>query len=429
MPCNDLLCGIEIGSLFLLLLLHLIHYTDSLPHVAGSPSHAVAGQCLGSDAGQQISLRELGRVQAAAAQLSATPTQEEFDQKLAALPPVVYKICPNTTIIVGFPAGVDPNSPLPAFDPPGSVPIYIVTPNVTVQCGDEGKVQDNCVLNHGPASISSIPSFPPLGPFQFNTDNLLIQGFTLSGYLLGASANSTSTTNKPSCENQDGRLFAGALGVTDRHAIGLSAAGKNVTVKNILVDGLEGAMVVLGSDLDVTGTRVPPSTNGANVRIKNVLIRNSVSYTGFFRTRFANLKITKTVVKNSAGCDVQGLRRIEEGVFLVCEGKGAKCTWRNVCISDSTFLSALVNTNDSIDSVTREPLGLPRPIVSRKVSVQNVDIEKQVTPGNETEIPKCEAGILEFETIQPPPNPIVNFDCIPLEGVQNKECGFSLGFA
>ena len=371
-----------------------------------------------------IAVSELGRLQTAASQLSAAPSQEELNQKLAALPPVVYKICPTTTIVTGLQTGFDPATTLPTFDPPGSLTIIIATPNVTLQCGDKGEVKDNCVLLHGATSIFTLAEFPPLGPFKFNTDNLVIEGFTLSGYMEGALSDGRrleSDTESMSCEMQDGRTKLNENGsALFRNAISVGASGRNIRVANILAEGLEGSVISLGGTRTAGPFSLVSSDNTIFASIKKTVIRDSLSYTGFFRSQRQSLKVTKTIVKNVEGCDVQEVLAQTEGVLFSCRGSGTKCTIRRTCISDSKFLSSLVMATAFFGDSK-----LPK-AVSRGVRLQNVSIVPNEGTGIDFSPPSvCEDGLIGANVTCPCGT--TEFECSALD-IKDKACSFSLDF-
>jgi len=104
------------------------------------------------------------------AQLSDEPT------------PDAYILCPGTRIKVGSfhnPAAEDYSIMN------GDYPIMAIRENITIQCGDDGRHENDCVLDGGFMHVLTLQEFPGLDGRGFvyrgTVDNLKIQGITFTG--------------------------------------------------------------------------------------------------------------------------------------------------------------------------------------------------------------------------------------------------------
>jgi len=105
----------------------------------------------------------------------------------------VYIMCPNTTIKIGVLE--NPARGLFGFKN-GDVPLWVVTPNTVIQCGIDGRVENNCTLKDGFFHVLLMTSIAGLDGYRFGTgrdesialedanlrlDNVTIKGMTFSG--------------------------------------------------------------------------------------------------------------------------------------------------------------------------------------------------------------------------------------------------------
>uniref|UniRef100_A0A7S1DDR0 Right handed beta helix domain-containing protein n=1 Tax=Cyclophora tenuis TaxID=216820 RepID=A0A7S1DDR0_CYCTE len=72
-------------------------------------------------------------------------TNNEIESaRLGAIKPVTYVLCPNTVFRVGFPS----QSSQIVYEE-GSVPIVILNSHRAIQCGEDGRLENNCTIHGG----------------------------------------------------------------------------------------------------------------------------------------------------------------------------------------------------------------------------------------------------------------------------------------
>jgi len=96
--------------------------------------------------------------------------------------PLIFVICPNTMIDVGI--FQDPERDDYRFVE-GDYPIMVIRPNIAIQCGLDGKKENNCTLNGGFIQVLTMQKIPlPDGSsimINSTIDNTTIRGITFTG--------------------------------------------------------------------------------------------------------------------------------------------------------------------------------------------------------------------------------------------------------
>ena len=246
--------------------------------------------------------------------LDLLTAQIELDEAYLSENPLI--VCPNTTIAIGVPS----NPSRDTWDYiSGDYPIQVIRKNVTIQCGLDGRRENNCVLSGGLVQVISQnehwhPSYGFVSPTD-TTDNLLIIGFTFTGRISGS-----------------GPLL-GIGGVFSTPGRGMrfeDCAWVNMTASH--------RVFAVGQNhiMHLQGIRIPDLS--VELTFSNCLFEdvtyNEEFFTAFNQTihiddcQFRNIKFSNIL---SDGCSVhpEGCRN-----FLYCQGGPNVCTMSNVCVEN-----------------------------------------------------------------------------------------------
>ena len=196
-------------------------------------------------------------------------------------------ICPNTNITIGIPADFTFENWVN-----GDFPLSVLHDDVTIQCGQEGKSSDNCVLYGGWMQIITTVNNPFAFPgTKVSTHNLTIRGLTFSG----------SLTSLPG--------FASALA-------GLGAPGTNMVFDDIIIDNLQTDIgVYLNRDSLTTAEDMPSMSS--DVTIQNSVVRDSTYRIGMFQTVEQTIHLDNLVLQDisyeTCGCNTSSAIYVRDG--------------------------------------------------------------------------------------------------------------------
>ena len=125
-------------------------------------------------------------------------------------PPVKdIKICAGTTITIGIPSNAD----FTEFAG-GDVPLTVLHDDVTIQCGDNGNPDDECIINGGYVQFVTEVNNPFAPDRNISTNNLLLKGLTFTGQLISLPGFLTTSS------------------------IAVSAPGSGMVIEDCVFDGL-----------------------------------------------------------------------------------------------------------------------------------------------------------------------------------------------
>ena len=237
----------------------------------------------------------------------------------------VYIICPNTTIEIG--AFRNPAANDYSFVN-GDYPLWIIRQNVTVKCGIDGKLGNNCVFFGGFIQIllqSDVPT--PDGGFSFNQsiDNLKVQGITFSGQVVDTSP------------------FTGL-------SVQVSNPGKNIRFENcmwtdmVVPSGL--FSVSTNSYLERTGIHVDDMS--IDVTLSNCKFQNIIYDNPLLHVRQQSLLVERCLFQNVSLTALSGARChpssdlwvfvFENGCsgLMYCEPKSV-CSLTDICVENFEY--------------------------------------------------------------------------------------------
>ena len=246
--------------------------------------------------------------------LGLLTAQIELDEEYLSENPLI--VCPNTTITIGVPS----NPSRDTWDYiGGDYPIQAIRENVTIQCGLDGRQENNCVLSGGLVQVITQyehwhPSYGFVTPSN-TTDYFSIIGFTFTGRISGSGP------------------FLGIGGVFSHPGRGIrfeDCAWVNMTASHrVFAVGQNHIMQLLG---------IPIPDLSIEVTFANCLFED-VTYNEEFLTAFNqtihidNCQFRNIMFNNilSEGCSVhpEGCRN-----FLYCQGGPNVCTMSNVCVEN-----------------------------------------------------------------------------------------------
>jgi hypothetical protein len=237
------------------------------------------------------------------------------------VPPEAYIICPDTAFSIGVLK--DPaNNNFSIVD--GDYPLVAVRENVTIQCGIDGRRENNCVLNGGQIHVltsQQLPS-PDDGSWLYietPVHNFTIRGITFTGRLIN---DGVSVLLSHPAKNV---LFQDCLWVNLTSAFGLIAVLRN-WYQQVMDLPLEGHTIhATFSDCVFDGFVYDyPIIQVANQSV------------AFVRTIFNNISVSLV----DSNCQFQDLiaGRYEGGcaALLFC-GPGCWCTMNDICVIDFEF--------------------------------------------------------------------------------------------
>ena len=125
-------------------------------------------------------------------------------------PPVKdIKICAGTTITIGIPSNAD----FTEFAG-GDIPLTALHDDVTIQCGDNGNPDDECVITGGYVQFVTEANNPFVPDRNITTNNLLLKGLTFTGQLISLPGFLTTSS------------------------IGVSTPGSGMVIEDCVFDGL-----------------------------------------------------------------------------------------------------------------------------------------------------------------------------------------------
>lgn len=113
-----------------------------------------------------------------------TSTFDLIEAQYASPQQTLFIMCPNTHIKIGVFANLF-NNDTRIID--GDVPMMIARPNVEVRCGEDGSVENRCVLDGGIVQVAFQVELPTKERFKFyfteRVDNVTVVGMTFTGTL------------------------------------------------------------------------------------------------------------------------------------------------------------------------------------------------------------------------------------------------------
>jgi hypothetical protein len=161
-----------------------------------------------------------------------------------------FRICPDTTINIGFPTDASFTNFVG-----GDFPLTIVHDDVTVACGSSGKSSNNCTLNGGLYQFVTIAS-NPLVPRKITTNNLKLKGITFTG----------SLNRIPSPTSPSGFVLPASMLV--------SAPGKNIVVEDCLFRNLRSNSTIINVIRSGLVAEADLPNNSVEMTIKKSKFRN-----------------------------------------------------------------------------------------------------------------------------------------------------------
>lgn len=255
------------------------------------------------------------------AQLSDKPT------------PQAYILCPNTKIKIGtF------NNPLindfRVVD--GDYSILAVRNNVTIQCGKDGRKENNCVIDGGFVQVLTLQKVStPHGLVDYNgtVDNLTIRGLTFTGSLKNMGH------------------FGGA-------SVSLSHPGRNIRFEDCLWTGMSAQIGFVGTYRNYVQSlaSVPLDAQSVDVTFSDCIIQHSVYGGPVIEVEDQNVTMEHCIFRDiqpsigvQNGCSVQ-----HKGggcpYFFLC-GLGSSCTMNHVCLENFDHYGPGFIGTYSIDAV------------------------------------------------------------------------------
>jgi hypothetical protein len=229
--------------------------------------------------------------------------------------PATYIICPNSRIQVGKfrnPAAEDFRFVN------GDYPIIVIKDNVTIQCGIDGRHEDNCIIEDGLVQVMTIYDFPrpdgtmePSGP---STDNFKLRGITFTG------------------EMDRNDVFRGA-------SVSLSHPGRNMVFEDCVWENMTATadgIISTAKNLYLDLTDVPLMPHSIeltllNCRFSNIVyayavVANVDQTLNIDRCHFEDFRLTlllEPCVEHRNGCS---------GLFY-CVGTGV-CSISDICVNN-----------------------------------------------------------------------------------------------
>ena len=252
----------------------------------------------------------------------------------------VYTICPNTTIQIGFfrnPAANDYSFVS------GDFPLWIIRPNVTVQCGIDGKRENNCTFYGGFIQILVQPRVPtPDGGFDFfqPIDNLKVQGITFSGQVVDTSP------------------FSGL-------SVQMSNPGKNIRFENCLWTDMvvPSGLISVSTNTFLVRTGIDIADMSIDVTLSNCTFQNIIYDNPLLHVRHQTLSLERCWFRNVtlsvlAGQYCKGASddwefSFEDGCtgLMYCEPRSV-CSMSGVCIENFEYKgpSMVFLAEDNVDN-------------------------------------------------------------------------------
>jgi hypothetical protein len=225
--------------------------------------------------------------------------------------PATYITCPNTRIKVGNLA-----SPA-AYDfrfINGDYPIIVIKDDVTIQCGIDGRREDNCIIEDGLVQVLALNVFPrpdgTMEPTGQSTDNFRLRGITFTG------------------EMARNDVFRGA-------SVSISHPGRNMVIEDCLWENMTATAYGIISTarnlfLELTDIPLEPFSielTLLNCRFSNIVyafwvVENHVQTLNIDRCHFEDLRLSLLLQPcYSNGCS---------GLFF-CDGDSF-CSISDICV-------------------------------------------------------------------------------------------------
>ena len=205
-----------------------------------------------------------------------------------------FKICTNTQIDIGLPSDGTFQDWVG-----GDFPLTVIHDDITIQCGDDGNVEDNCVLNGGWAQIVTTPNTPFVSDGRTtSTENLIVKGLTFTGSLIG---------------------LPGDPQGLDSVSIGLGAPGQNMIIDSCRFTNLEvDTLLYLERDGITTDPSDEMPKDYSDVTIQNSIFGPNLRYRRIgFKAIDQSISIQNGTFNNviyaDCGCDFSTLVGISSG--------------------------------------------------------------------------------------------------------------------
>ena len=229
-------------------------------------------------------------------------------------PPVKdIKICAGTTISIGIPV----NAEFSEFAG-GDAPLTVLHDDVTIQCGENGDPNDECIISGGYIQFATLVSNPFVPDRNITTNNLLLKGLTFTGQL----------TDLP------GLVSA---------SVAFAAPGSGMVMENCVFDGLTAAIAItnaatllsgreeypyFSSDLTVQGCTFNDIAYGASVIVNDGQSMNVVNAV-FNDITYMDMGTTPGGLVSSIG----GTTSFSDSTFEVFEVATAAAYWVDAPVS------------------------------------------------------------------------------------------------
>jgi hypothetical protein len=297
-------------------------------------------------------------------------------------------ICPNTHIRIGNFRN-PPENDFTIVD--GDIPIQIMRPNVTIQCGLDGKRSNNCTVEGG--LIQVITQFeyhhPDYGVVQPQD---VIDGFTLRGMTFTGVI--------------QGRFVFGGIPVTISHP-GMGNRFEDCAWINVTATK---RMMAIGQNyiMQLRGIELPELS--ADLTISNCLFQDNLYEEEFFVLFGQTLHVENSTFKNnilptilSPGCGIHpnGCRNL----IHAASGRN-RCSVENVCIENFETMGAgpigITSTTEWSSSGTNPWHG---PVMYEHAgwlpsSSATTTVDGVAASNSSSSLPFCELGVAQFDTDQ-----------------------------
>jgi hypothetical protein len=246
-------------------------------------------------------------------------------------PPVKdIRICAGANITIGIPT----NAEFSVFEG-GDVPLTALHDDVTIQCGENGDPNDECIISGGYIQFATVVNNPFVPDRNITTNNLLLKGLTFTGQL----------TDLPG-------LASGS--------VAFSAPGSGMVMEDCVFDGLTAAVAItnaatllsgredypyFSSDLTVQRCIFNDIIYGASVILNDgqtVKIIDDV----FNDIRYADIGTTTYGLVSSVG----GITEVSSSSFGASEVVTAAAFWWN--LSPTAIASTFEYSNNADLGVT-----------------------------------------------------------------------------
>jgi hypothetical protein len=223
----------------------------------------------------------------------------------------VYQVCANTKIMVGPPATLQYSTFVP------DMPLTLVRPNCTIQCGDNGARTNNCILQ----SARAMTLFRAQTTFeQYNLYNLDISDITIKGFTF------TGTLN-----------VANAFPNIPAAVVGISAPGTNVVFDDCQFSDLTADDIFfVGRNAFTTIDQLPYDSTSVTIQhsyFKNIKYAKSVMYADS-----QSLAVTDSVFDNVKFGG--NFTSVVSGNFFYCY-VGPQCIFQNSCFNNVNFAQSM----------------------------------------------------------------------------------------